>query len=311
MNNLNDKAYALPYHSTFHDIPFNGISFNRFSFEGFRFERFLKRLLIVLSVMVCSLLSQELYAAANLSVFPQKLVLEKDDKSGTIYLINRGDRSGLYELFWTHNVMTPEGTLMPHDNTDGVSTQALEKVARYAPKRVTLRPGERQVIKISIRARSSTPENEYFSHLSIRTLDEDLEQTEAQDDPDRPEDSVKFSITTQTVVGLPIVWRNTTDEAKGSVEILPTSTEEPNSISVRITRDTLPSLRGQLTIQHEGEDLIDPDFFVIYANLKSRDITFPLKEGLELSKFKGKKVTIQIAKEDDVDEVISTIETTL
>src|SRR5262245_15322685 len=137
-----------------------------------------QRLAIYLAALACVASSAFADTGADLNVSPQRVVFAPNARSSTIYVFNRGDAPATYTISLTDRVMTPDGQVRDASEPQ-VQTAAASEIARlqsaqpllaYAPRRVTLQPGESQAVRIRALAPAELPDGEYHTHLTISTV---------------------------------------------------------------------------------------------------------------------------------------------
>ena len=92
-----------------------------------------------------------LSAQGDLLIAPTRLVLD-GRRGGEVMLSNIGSEEATYRVELELRRMTPEGDLeRVEESSANVTERAALEMIRYAPRRVTLPPGEPQSIRISAR----------------------------------------------------------------------------------------------------------------------------------------------------------------
>lgn len=220
-------------------------------------------------------------AGAVLFIHPTLVIFEGKERSATLTLTNRGDATGTFEMSWTNMTMTPNGGLMRYEG--GNPPWSVESFVRYSPRRVTLEPLQSQVIRIAVRRGIDVPEGEYYSHFRVLTLNsQDPLAEEEEGAPERPASSVL--IEARSAVAIPIIWRNSSDEASASIESVRVD-NEANQLSVDVRRNGKLSVRGYLHVFETKADgarvaLAEPVPLVIYPNLEARTMAIKLNDGV-------------------------------
>jgi len=169
--------------------------------------------------------------------------------------------------------MTKEGRLFAWKDPSQ-SPWSLQPYIRFSPRRVTLRPGESQRIRVALKSNRSEYEGgELFSHLNIMTLNSNLEATKSPTN-NTQEAATGIEIKTRSAINIPIVWRKTSDKPKAKITI---ESKTPNSLALKIQRIGQVSNRGFLhvihTLQGESAPLIGVQPLIIYANIEERTAT--------------------------------------
>lgn len=107
-------------------------------------------------------------AAGDLLVAPTRVVL--DGSRGTEVILNNiGDETATYRISLELRRMTVEGKLEEVAAPSAAEQAALGMIA-YAPRRVTLPPGQPQAIRLGVRAPADLPDGEYRVHMLFRAV---------------------------------------------------------------------------------------------------------------------------------------------
>jgi P pilus assembly chaperone PapD len=219
-------------------------------------------------------------AEATLFIYPTLVLFENNQRSAEITIANRGDQTGTFETSWTDLTMAPEGGLV---KAEGEAPWSVQPHVRYSPRRVTLAPGESQVIKIAVRSNPEIAEGEYYSHLRVLTINsEDPLADDAIVEASEPSPGV--SIQARTAVAIPVIWRNSRDTPSMSIEAVRTDADA-NTISIDVRRHGQLSVRGYLHLLETAADrslrpLADVVPVVIYPSLDTRTISVELYDGV-------------------------------
>lgn len=227
-----------------------------------------------------ALFSNSALAGAVLLIYPTQILFEGRTRSAEVMLTNQGDATGTFETSWMEMGMRPEGVLQQRE----ADQWSIQPYIRYSPRRVTLGPGESQVIKIALRPDSTAPEGEYYTHLRILTLNqEDLEQE--KDLPSAGQAGV--SIRARSAVAIPVIWRNSDAEPKISIESAHLA-PDTGQVAVTVRRSGTLSARAYLHVYDQRLDgsfqsVGGPVQVVIYPNLDTRIMRIPIDPNVELS----------------------------
>lgn len=221
-------------------------------------------------------LPSPLAAQGDLLIAPTRLVLD-GRRGGEVILSNIGSEEATYRVALELRRMTAEGGLEPVDEAAAsVSEKAALEMIRYAPRRVTLPPGQPQAIRISARPDAELPDGEYRVHMSFNALP----KVEALGTA-LTEGNQGLSINIIPVFGItmPIIVR------KGELEVVAgisnprlVQTERGPAFAVDITRAGEASLYGDLLVYKPGNS--EPVLVVrglgVYPEIPARHATFGL-----------------------------------
>ena len=217
---------------------------------------------------------------AQLFIHPTIVTFAGRQRSATIDIVNRGGATGVFVIDWVDFAMTPEGGLAPWDEPAPWSVQPH---VRYSPRRVTLEPGETQVIRIALRPDRTAADGEYYSHLRVLTLNGNVERlTEATANGASEPQGV--TILARTAIAVPVIWRNSEAAPRAAIDSVEIDAEMQRLL-VNVRRLGELSTRGFLHVVRTGSDgtrqaVTDPVPLVIYPTLQRRTVPIALKEGL-------------------------------
>ena len=217
-------------------------------------------------------------AQGDLLIAPTRLVLD-GRRGGEVILSNIGNEEATYRIELELRRMTPEGDLVPvEETTANLTEKAALEMIRYAPRRVTLPPDEPQAIRISARPGAELPDGEYRVHLSFAAIPK--VQAIA---PASAEGGAQggFAINLVPIYGItmPIIVR------KGQLQVTaglanPRLEQRPEGpvFRVDITRAGTASVYGDLLVYRQGDD--EPVFVArgigVYPEIASRHSAFSL-----------------------------------
>ena len=104
---------------------------------------------------------------ANLMITPTRVSLAERDRTTKVYIINTSNETKTYRLIWTEKLAKSEGGYVNHD---GLLSTSLSPMMRMSPSQVTLKAGEKQVVKLAVRKPKGLKSQEYRSHLLFQAL---------------------------------------------------------------------------------------------------------------------------------------------
>lgn len=240
-------------------------------------------------------------AGAGLFISAHELIFDKNTRSHALHITNRGDRTGVYAMSWVDHTMTEEGRLFTWKEPNQ-SPWSLQPYIRFSPRRVTLRPGESQRVRLVLKSnRSEFERGELFSHLKVLTLNSNLEATKKLSQS-ADKGSGGIEIKTRSAFKIPVVWRKMLPSPKAKVTI---EEKTSSTLTLNIQRIGQASNRGFLHVMHtlkgEHRPLARVKPLVIYANIEKRlttlnlDSPLPQQGSLEIYYSKSK---------DNIDQLL-------
>lgn len=247
---------------------------------------FLRRsftLLVLASGM--ALPTAPLLAQGDLLVAPTRVIL--DGRRGTeVILSNIGSEEATYRIELELRRMTPEGGLLDVEAAEANEAEraALDMI-RYAPRRITLPPGQPQAVRLSARPGAELPDGEYRVHMAFRAIPRPVRLTEEE----QQERGVKLKLVPIYGVTIPIIVRHGQLTATAAID-QPRITRDGDQpeIQFTITRQGQASTYGDLQIlrQGSGEVLYTARGLAVYAEVPSREFSLPVAEA-ELARLSG------------------------
>jgi hypothetical protein len=125
--------------------------------------------LIILCFLQITFLNQ---AFAGLIISPTRVVFEDRNRSASVVIINSGSTTATYRLEMINKRQLENGAYQTLDmQKDDISDLFLARdMIRYSPRQVTLKPRERQTVRLSLRKPANLASGEYRSHLSFTQL---------------------------------------------------------------------------------------------------------------------------------------------
>ena len=227
------------------------------------------------AVGLAALVPAPLAAQGDLLIAPTRLVLD-GRRGGEVILSNIGSVEATYRVTLELRRMTPEGELVSVDEAEANLTEkaALEMI-RYAPRRVTLPPGEPQAIRISARPGAELADGEYRVHMSFAAIPK-VRPISAQAEQGT---GLVINLTPIYGITMPIIIR------KGELEVTASitnprleQTDEGPAFTVDIARTGEASVYGDVLVYPQGDG--DPAFVVrgigVYPEISARHSTFTI-----------------------------------
>jgi fimbrial chaperone protein len=158
-------------------------------------------------------------AMADLMLYPTRIELEKNQRAAQVELVNRGQTPESYRISVVNRRMTDTGQIVAADTAEPDERFATNML-RYSPRQVTLKAGESQTVRISLRKPTGLANGEYRSHLQFDRLPDvegstDLEQA-AQPEPGQ----ITIRLTALIGASIPVIVRHGETSAKVSLDTL-------------------------------------------------------------------------------------------
>jgi hypothetical protein len=235
----------------------------------------------------------------DVTVTPTRLVLEGRTRSGTLSLANTGSKKATYRITVINMRMTETGAFQEIPEADPAEGKNFaEGLFRYAPRQITLEPGESQLIRVAARKPAGLAAGEYRSHLLIRAIPE---SGAGQSIEKKPGEGLEISLAVIPGVALPIIVRHGELSAQASISdiaISPASAGDQPKLDFRLNRTGNASLYGDLSATYfapdsdEGVLIGEVNQLAVYTPNSHRLVTMQLilPEGLQLKS--GGRITV-------------------
>lgn len=140
----------------------------------------LKKSYLLMSSCVFLLLMQVGHVQASLLIAPTRVTINDRQRSDELILVNKGSKTQTYRLLWEEKALDQNGNLKKLSKEESKNYPIASPMIRYSPKQVTLKPGARQVVKISVRRPKNLKDGEYRSYLVLSALPVRRKNTDAQ-----------------------------------------------------------------------------------------------------------------------------------
>jgi P pilus assembly chaperone PapD len=167
----------------------------------------------------------QLDVAVNLNITPKRLVLERGNRSGTVYIFNQGSVPATFDISLVERVMLPSGEIKPlaEARTEPQSQAIASKLASAqsllvaAPRRVSLAPGKGQTIRIRATAPADAV-GEYRTPLTVTTVPPRDTGVTAEQAREGGAGQLSFQITSVFGLSIPVIVRPGPVDARGAIE---------------------------------------------------------------------------------------------
>lgn len=247
---------------------------------------------------------QQVCSQGNLLVAPIRVVFENGKQREDLNLSNIGQDTAVYLISFLHYRMLEDGSFKQLGDTDVLPTPRADSYLRIFPRRVTLPPGESQIVRLQYRKQAEQKEGEYRSHLYFRA-DKNatpLGMTAVGEDTTR----LSVSITPIFGISIPIIIRN------GSLNLglrlsdvsLTAVNDSVYNLGVIINRTGEKSAYGSLEatfVPDKGESIKVgiANGVGIYTELSKRMYNLPLRMSKGVKLQAGKMVVRYLTPKDD------------
>jgi hypothetical protein len=257
---------------------------------------------IILSLILIPYLSIQSYAQGNLLITPMRVVFEGAKQIQELNLVNTGTDTTTFTISFIQYNMKEDGTMVKTDKPDEVQMPAAPYLHIY-PTKVTLAPGEPQVIVLQLKRKSGMPTGEYRSHLYFRAEKENSLHGFNKSE----QDTTQLTVHLIPVYGLSIPVIIRTNDVKVSTTLTGLELENPPEssplIKFTINRTGNISTYGDIIVENRPQQGKPVQLAVIrgigvYADLNKRKIVIRLNNSSGIP-FKKGKIKVSYVSNDE------------
>ena len=134
-----------------------------------------------LAIVVAAGVTSPVAAQGDLLVAPTRVIINGAGNAEVV-LSNIGSQAATYRIGVELRRMEANGDFADVSEAEASAAEkAALEMLRYAPKRITLLPGQPQAIRLSARPAADLPDGEYRVHMSFRAIPPALSPEAAQD----------------------------------------------------------------------------------------------------------------------------------
>ena len=195
-------------------------------------------------------------AASELLVLPTRVVLEGRG-SEDFQVINPADETVDYRVTVQHYSQQPDGVLKL---TDRISKRQLlaQKIVRYSPRKSTLKPKQKQIVRALARPVPNLPDGEYRLHLHFEPIATGPFKPEQSLQTDTPGMSIQIKL--MVAVAVPVFYRHGETHLEMAIDqfaVVPPNKTRPNqapAVQVRLLRKGNRSAFGDVAILHKAPE---------------------------------------------------------
>lgn len=226
-------------------------------------------------------------AQGDLLVAPTRVVINGGG-GAEVVLSNIGDKPATYRISLELRRMDETGDFNEVAEADAsVSERAALDMVRYAPRRVTLLPGQPQAVRISVRPPESLPDGEYRVHMNFRAVPSADPVGAAPADPAQ---AAGVSIKLVPVYGITIPVFVRKGRLEGQATLGAAQLVRSNAgtyIELDMGRTGTRSVYGEITGKDsQGQVVFSIRGVAIYSEVNRRKARIPLNPE-QLAKLKG------------------------
>lgn len=201
--------------------------------------------LCALTVLVSALLVCPAASRADLTIMPLRVVFNDRDRTFDMTLANSSDKTNTYRVEWSFNRMREDGGYDKLESPLNPEFDFVKNVV-FSPRQVTIAPGNRQSVRLSVRRPAELPEGEYRAHLTFRRLADTDRSTR------KPDQGVALKIGVNMGFSVPVIVRVGAYDAQATIsdiQLLPPAVAgQNNRISLNLNRTGKHSITGRVIV---------------------------------------------------------------
>lgn len=254
--------------------------------------------------------------AADLNISPKRIVFSGTTRSTLVYVFNRGTASASYAIDLSDRVMLPDGQILAIAEVPAnksVAKDAAERVKSakalltYTPRRVTLGPGESQVIRVRLLPPPNLAAGEYRSHLTVATLPPEDVGVTADQAVDLKEGQLAVKVVSLLALSIPVIVRQDVAAGQPTIEGLKlerpataAADQPPASLDFELVRTGTGSVYGTFEVladkgRGKPETIGALRGIAVYPEIERRAV----KLSLQRAPVAGEKILVRFMDETD------------
>jgi len=158
-------------------------------------------------------------AMADLMLYPTRVEMEKNQRAAQVELVNRGQTPETYRISVVNRRMTETGQIVPADSAEAGERFATDML-RYSPRQVTLRAGESQTVRISLRKPTGLANGEYRSHLQFDRQPDVDGSSDIEQAVNQEQGQIDIRLTALVGASIPVIVRHGDTSANVTLDML-------------------------------------------------------------------------------------------
>ncbi|GAA4763694.1 fimbrial biogenesis chaperone [Novosphingobium ginsenosidimutans] len=239
------------------------------------FSASVRRFAIALSALPILLAPAPAVAQGDLLVAPTRVIINGAGNAEVV-LSNIGNQAATYRIGVELRRMEPDGDFTDVTEAEANATEkAALEMLRYAPKRITLLPGQPQAIRLSARPAPELPDGEYRVHMSFRAVPPALSPEVAQEQAAAGQLAIR--LTPVYGITIPVFVRKGRLEAAATIANPRLGGNDTSKwLELDMRRTGQRSVYGEILGKRGGEQVFQIKGVAIYPEVQGRTIKVPL-----------------------------------
>lgn len=244
-----------------------------------------------------------------LFVAPHRVIMDPSEKVEVLNVANKSEKTHRYDLTLIDQVMNERGMTLRQDTFE----YSAKRMIRFVPKRFTLKPGERQVVRVMVKRPEGLADGDYHSHLLFREVPLSVQDKQALKDErsaENKEKSVTFEIRALYGVAVPIIVQQgkvESDISLGDVRLIPAGDKTLPALEIDFARTGNAEAASQVSasfVKDGGKpvELLGPTWVRIYREVSKVTRRIELKNIPSDVTLSGGKIVLSLTKGGDKEE---------
>lgn len=244
--------------------------------------------LATLAVMASCMIMPVSKAWSQAMIMPFRVTFENRDRMSEVVLVNPSNTAAVtYKLAWLNRAMTEDGN---YKVLEGLLNPEFdpETAILFSPRQVTLPPGGKQKIRLSLRRPADLPDGEYRAHLNLQRVGKVAHTTVK---PKNAPDNLNVKMGMNFGISIPVIVRQggpyDTTATIGKPSFIPASADgnKPAQIKFDINRTGKYSANGSVTVYWtpaggQEQQVAIRKGVKVYHEVDRVAVTLPLTKGL-------------------------------
>ncbi|MFN5781201.1 MAG: molecular chaperone, partial [Novosphingobium sp.] len=235
----------------------------------------IRRFVLGLGALAATLSTSPALAQGDLLVAPTRVIINGGGNAEVV-LSNIGNQAATYRIGVELRRMEPDGDFADVTEAEASATEkAALEMLRYAPKRITLLPGQPQAIRLSARPAPELPDGEYRVHMSFRAVPPALSPEAAQEQATAGQLAIR--LTPVYGITIPVFIRKGRLEAGATIanpRLGGNTTSKWLELDMR--RSGQRSVYGEILGKRGSEQIFLIKGVAIYPEVQGRSVRIPL-----------------------------------
>ena len=265
------------------------------------------RILFVSTLVFLVSLNSEIFAQGDLVITPNRVTFEGKKQKEELNLVNTGKETTTFSISFVQRRMNEDGSFENIEVPDSGQMFA-DPYLRIYPRKVTLQPGEPQVIMLQCRRKPNMKDGEYRSHLYFRS--EKKYTPLGMENPNPDAKLLSVQLIPIYGIGIPVIVRSGELEVTTSLSDLNLETDQsnPTKLTFILHRKGNMSAYGNLKAiftPQSGKPVVVGEVHgvAVYTNLNQRRMSLRINAP-EKTKLKDGKLQLYYTSREDEKYVV-------